>query len=114
MEKGMKEPDIEGVATHGGPKSCDGVREDGGEALTGVRVGWAIEPRNQGSGVPTPLTRPEGNIVGSAMRELPADPARSKNLCMRGISMRENREVPRSPAVVMAGRAAQGRPRPQA
>jgi hypothetical protein len=33
---------------------------------------------------------------------------------MRGISMRENREVPRSPAVVMAGRAAQGRPRPQA
>src|SRR6266540_297757 len=109
MEKGMREPDIEGVATHGGPKSCDGVREDGGEALTGVRVGWAIEPRNQGSGVPTPLTRPEGNIVGSAMRELPADPARSKNL-----SMRENREVPRSPAVVMAGRAAQGRPRPQA
>ncbi len=65
----MREPDIEGVATHGGPKSCDGVREDGGEALTGVRVGWAID---------------------------------------------ENREVPRSPAVVMAGRAAQGRPRPQA
>jgi hypothetical protein len=48
----MKEPDIEGVAmtrtliaggpttgvrsaTHGGPKSCDGVREDGDQALTG-------------------------------------------------------------------------------
>ncbi|HEY5987983.1 MAG TPA: hypothetical protein VIV12_16665 [Streptosporangiaceae bacterium] len=56
--------------------------------------------------MPTPLTGPEGNIVGSAMRELSADPARSKDLCMRGISMRENREVPRSPAVVMAGRAA--------
>ena len=110
----MKEPDIEGVATHGGPKSCGGAREGGGEALTGVRAGWAIEPRNQGFGVPTPLTGPEGNIAGSAMRELPADPARSENLCMRGISMRENREVPCSLAVVMAGRAAQGRPRPQA
>jgi len=108
MEKGMKEPDIEGVATHGGPKSCVGVREGGDEALTGVRAGWAIEPRNQGSGVPTPLTRPEGNIAGSAMRELPAGPARSENLCMYGISMRENREVPRSLAQLIAGRAAQG------
>ncbi len=109
MEKGMREPDIEGVATHGGPKSCDGVREDGGEALTGVRVGWAIEPRNQGSGVPTPLTRPEGNIVGSAMRELPADPARSKNLCMRGISMRENREVGPAPGRWTPGLCGRGR-----
>jgi hypothetical protein len=36
------------------------------------------------------------------------------NLCMRGVSGRENREVPRLPAVVMAGRVAQGRPRPHA
>jgi hypothetical protein len=34
---------------------------------------------------------------------------------MHGISMRENREIPRSPAQQqMAGRAAQGRPRPHA
>jgi hypothetical protein len=44
----MKESDIEGVAIHGGPESCVCVREDGGEALTGVRAGRAIEPRNQG------------------------------------------------------------------
>ena len=48
-------------------------------------------------GVPTPLNRPEGNIAGGAMREPPGDPARSENLCMYGISMRENREVPRLP-----------------
>src|SRR5881396_2386160 len=47
MERGMREPYIEGVAIHGGPESCVGVREDGGEALAGVRAGWVIEPRNQ-------------------------------------------------------------------
>jgi len=36
-------------------------------------------------------------------REPPADPARSKNPCMRGVSMRENREVPRSPARLITG-----------
>ena len=63
------------------------------------------------SGVPTPLNRSEGNIAGGAIRESPGDPARSENLCMYGISMRENREVPRSPVRVISGRAAQGTPR---
>ena len=43
----MKESDIEGIANRDGPESCVGVRKGGGEALTGVRAGWAIEPRNQ-------------------------------------------------------------------
>jgi hypothetical protein len=42
----MRELYIEGVATHDGPESCVDVRKGGGEALTGVRAGWAIEPRN--------------------------------------------------------------------
>ena len=63
-------------------------------------------------GVPTPLTRPEGNIAGGVMRESSADPARSENQGMHGISMRENREIPWLPVRVIAGRAAQGRPRP--
>ncbi len=41
MEKEMRELYIEGVAIHGDPESCVGVREDAGEALTGARVGWA-------------------------------------------------------------------------
>lgn len=42
----MKESYNEGVAIHDGPESCAGVRKGAGEALTGVRAGWAIEPRN--------------------------------------------------------------------
>jgi len=62
----MRTPDIEGVANHGGPESCVGVREDGGEALTGVRAGWDIEPRNNNFGVPTPSHEAEGHTTVSA------------------------------------------------
>jgi len=108
----MKESDTEGVAIHSGPESCAGVREGVGEALTGVRAGWAIEPRNQ------LFVGADVVVVGGRQyrwqrfRELPVDPARSKNLCMHGISLRENREVPRLPVQVMVGRVVQGRPRP--
>jgi hypothetical protein len=97
----MKELYIEGVATHGGPESCVGVREGAGEALAGVRAGWAMEPRNDNQfGVPTSSRQAEGNIAGGAMREPLADPVRSENLCTYGISMFENREVPWSPVPV--------------
>jgi hypothetical protein len=46
------------------------------------------------------LRKVEGNIGGSAMRELPSDPARSVILCMRGNSIRENGEIPWSPVPV--------------
>lgn len=59
-------------------------------------------------GVSTRLTDAEDNIAGGVMRESPGDPARSENQGMYGIFMRENREIPRSPVGVMAGRAAQG------
>jgi hypothetical protein len=41
----MRVPYGEGVASHTGPESCVGVRKGDDEALTGVRAGWAIEPR---------------------------------------------------------------------
>jgi hypothetical protein len=42
MEKEMRELYIEGVAIHGDPESCVGVREGVGEALTGAtrRLGY--------------------------------------------------------------------------
>lgn len=42
----MKESYVEGVASHDDPKSCVGPREGAGEALTGARAGWVMEPRN--------------------------------------------------------------------
>ena len=45
----MGVPHDEGVANHIGPESCAGVREDVGEALTGVRIGQATEPRKKNS-----------------------------------------------------------------
>ena len=47
-------------------------------------------------------------------RELLVGPARSQTPGMHGNSMRENREIPRSPVGLITGRAAQGRPRPYA
>jgi RNA-directed DNA polymerase len=107
MEKEMRELYIEGVATHDGPESCVGVREGVGEALTGVRAGRAIEPRNQEFGVPTPLSRLEGNTAGGVRRESLVGPARSENHGMCGISMRENREIPLLARWVDHQRAAQ-------
>ena len=89
----MKELYIEGVAIHDGPESCVGVREGGGEALTGARAGRAIEPRNQESGVPTLLQKRKATS-SAALSRAAVDPARSENPGMHGISMRENREIP--------------------
>ena len=49
----MEELYAEGLATHDDPESCVDDPRGRGEALTGARAGRAIEPRNQGIGVPT-------------------------------------------------------------
>ena len=96
----MRELDDEGVAIHVGPESCVRVREGAGEALLGVRAGWAIEPRklNKVRGADA-VTLGGRQHRQRRYREALLDPARSKNLCTYGISMRENREVPRLPAL---------------
>ena len=99
----------EGVATHSDPESCVGAREGTGEALTGARVGRAIEPRNPQFGVPT-LSQWRKATRPVALCEPLAGPARSKNHGMYGTSKRENRESPLFARRLITGRAAQGTP----
>ena len=107
----MEELCVEGLATHGDPGTCVDDPRGRGEALTGVRAGRVIEPRNTLDWGADAVDRSGRPHRQERYRELLADPARSKTPCMRGISVRENREVPYPPAWVIAGRAAQGTPR---
>jgi len=76
------------------PSRASAVREGGGEASVGVHAGGGDRAAKfRSSGVPTLSAHAEGNIAGSAIRELSADPTRSQNPGMRGVSGRENREI---------------------
>jgi hypothetical protein len=105
----MKELCIEGLAIHGGPESCAGVREDVGEALTGVRAGRAIEPRNPVVRGADAVETRGGQHCWRRFREPSAGPVGSESLCMRGISKRENRESPRSPVRCDGGAGRSGK-----
>ena len=59
----MKEPYSEGLASHTGPESCVGVREDTDEALTGVHIGQVLSSEITQFGVPTVLAVREGNMI---------------------------------------------------
>jgi hypothetical protein len=84
----MEELYVEGLATHGGPESCvDGLRGRG-EALTGVRAGRAIEPRNAGFGVPTSSKRRKATLLVALTRVAGGpravwEPGHVRNLQMR-------------------------------
>ncbi len=93
----MEEPYIEGVATRDGPESCVGFRKGVGEALTGVCIGWGIEPRNHIDRGADAIHLGGRRHRLARYRKLLSDPARSKTLCMCGTSMRENREIPGLP-----------------
>ena len=113
MEKGRKEPHIEGLANHDAPESCAGVREGAGEALTGVGAGWAIEPRNaDGPGCRRRRKGRKAKSPAALSRAAGGPRAVREPVHARDLSMRENREVPHSLAMVMEERAARGRPRP--
>jgi len=87
------------LASHGGPESCVRVREDVGEALTGVRAGLAIEPRNQrvrgADVVPCGGRQHRWSrwMIASGRR---APRGRRTGACT-SVSKRENREIPRPP-----------------
>jgi RNA-directed DNA polymerase len=99
----MQESYGEGVASHTDPESCGGARKSDGEALTGVRAGRAIEPRNENLALRRALRGADALGVSgrlhreSRQRERLADPARSKTPCMYGNTSRGSREIPSSP-----------------
>ena len=95
----MEELYVEGVAIHGGPESCVGAREGAGEALTGARVGRAIEPRNKQFGVPTPFRWLEGNTTSGVMRVAGWPRAVKEPWHVRNLQVREPGEPTVRPSV---------------
>ena len=65
----MKESHGKDLASHPDPESCAGGREATGEALTGAHAGQPSSREIIKSGVPTPLTEAEGNIVDGVNRQ---------------------------------------------
>jgi hypothetical protein len=89
----MKESYGEGVATHTGPESCGTVREDGAEALTGVRAGRVLSRESK--------SLRSADAVGDVgrrnrqhrYREMLLGSARSETPCRYGNTMSGNREI---------------------
>ena len=93
----MQESYSERLAIHAGPESCGAVREDGDEALTGEGAGQVFSRERR-------FLR-DADAVGDGgrqhrmgrYREAQANPARSQTPSTYGNTLRENREIPRSP-----------------
>ena len=101
----MKKSYGEGLATHAGPESCGGARESTAEALTGVRAGQVFSRERDFLRGADAVRRSGRHDPLHRYREMRRDPARSETLCTYGNASRENREIPRLPAVAeVAGR----------
>jgi hypothetical protein len=98
MEEEMEELYAEGLATRGGPESCVAFREGRGEALTGVRAGRAIEPRNVSFGVPTLFVKRKATSLAAL--------SASRQRTSRGLRTRACAEPP----CARTGRARAARP----
>jgi hypothetical protein len=92
---------IEGVAIHGGPESCVGVREGVGEALAGgVWAGLLSREMTIRVGVLTLSFQAEGHVAGGVSASCWWTLRGRRTQARTQILMRENREVPRSPVGV--------------
>jgi hypothetical protein len=102
-EKELEVLCIEGVAIHGGPEPCVGVRESVGEALVGGVGAGLLSREITTVTVPTLSRKAEGHVVGGVSASRWGTPRGRRTRARTQIFMRENREVPRSP-VLVAGR----------
>jgi hypothetical protein len=95
----MKESYSKGIATHAGPESCEGVREDALEALTGGTAGRDIGRRNQDKLQGAEALMACGRQHQAARKgESGLIPARSKTHGMPGRLRRRSWEIPGSTA----------------
>ena len=98
MRKGMREPYVEDIASHGGPESCVGDPRGRSEALTGVHAGRLLSLENSIVQGADAVVGAEGNIAGGSIA--------SRQRALRGRRTRarvraphaENREISRLPA----------------
>jgi hypothetical protein len=65
----MKEPYVEGLATHSGPESCVAAREGRREALTGVRAGQVLSRENHSPECRRPRSRRKATSSASLLRD---------------------------------------------
>ena len=91
----MKESYSEDLVDHADPESCECIREDTLEALTGETTGRVIEPRNQVILREADLLMVKGKQHRACRQDeaYPA-PARSKNQGMWGSFSHGSRETP--------------------
>ena len=106
----MKESYVEGVANHDDPESCAAVGNCRDEVLTGVRAGWAMEPRNHPSRVPTSSREAEGNTGRTASARCVAARRGHRTEHARNLSAREPGEPRPACGKAMAPLDAPGRP----
>ena len=83
----------EGVAIHIGPEPCVAVREGGGEASAGERIGQPLSrERKTGFRVPTPYPWRKATRAGAPAR-VPDRPGVVRDPGMCGRSLCGNREI---------------------
>lgn len=100
----MKEPHVEGLATHDDPESCAVTRKSAGEALTGAPMGWVLSREKlklQGADAVETVGRRNGMHRHG---EVYAGPARSETPRTLGNLLHGNREIPGLPGGPMPGR----------
>jgi hypothetical protein len=84
----MKEPHVEGVATHDDPESCAGARKGVGEALTGAHAGRVLSREIRSPGCRRrpemrKATRPAPIQRGAGRPRAVKDPEHARNLPAR-------------------------------
>ena len=104
----MQEPDVEGVASHDGPESCSGAGNDAAEAFDRGMHGRGIELRDHSVRGADAVQMMRKATRRASLCEMPEGPAQSKTRRTCRTFLRENREIPTSPA--LATQVASGRP----